>query len=159
MYNNALNMRNDTVESVQSGRTHGAGVRVLDGTRSVYAYTNDTGERGLLDCAGKAAAAVNAKRVIDAVTLAETTVENRHPILYSPAQTTHAQRLEVMRAAAAAAREAGPEVSLAIARYIDGRPARLHRQQRGAVYRRPPGLYAPDHQRGRLQRHGKPDGI
>ncbi len=119
-YNNALNMRNDTVESVQSGRTHGAGVRVLDGTRSVYAYTNDTGERGLLDCAGKAAAAVNAKRVIDAVTLAETTVENRHPILYSPAQTTHAQRLEVMRAAAAAAREAGPEVCLAIARYIDG---------------------------------------
>ena len=54
---NSLLLRNDTVETVSSGRKHGAGIRLLCGTRCLYAYTNDTSRQGLLDCAAKVAAA------------------------------------------------------------------------------------------------------
>ena len=56
--NNALLMRNEKVESISSGRFHGAGVRVFHQMRCVYAYANDTSREGLLDCASKIAAAV-----------------------------------------------------------------------------------------------------
>ena len=40
--NNGVMMRSGKVESINSGRLHGAGVRVYLGLRGVYVYTNDT---------------------------------------------------------------------------------------------------------------------
>ena len=39
----AVTLQSSRVERVNSGRLHGAGVRVYDGTSAVYAYTNDFG--------------------------------------------------------------------------------------------------------------------
>lgn len=49
--NNGVMMRSGKVESINSGRLHGAGVRVYLGLRGVYVYTNDTTREGLLACA------------------------------------------------------------------------------------------------------------
>ena len=52
--NNSVTMRSGKVEGVNSGRLHGAGVRVYLGFRGVYVYTNDTSREGLLACARRA---------------------------------------------------------------------------------------------------------
>ena len=54
---NALSMTDGKVENAAYTRRHGAGVRVLLGTRSAYAYTAGTGEASLIATA-KAAAGV-----------------------------------------------------------------------------------------------------
>ena len=43
-----LTMRSRKLETVSTSRAHGAGIRVLDGTRAVYVYTNDTSREGLM---------------------------------------------------------------------------------------------------------------
>lgn len=55
---NILVLQNNRLEIVNSGRTHGAGIRVYAGLNAVYTYTNDTDREGLLRCAKKAAEAV-----------------------------------------------------------------------------------------------------
>ena len=53
-----LSMKSDRIEAVGTAREHGAGIRVFEGTKAIYVYTNDTSREGLLDCAAQAAAAV-----------------------------------------------------------------------------------------------------
>ncbi len=107
---NNLSMRNEIVEVVSVGRTHGAGVRVIHNLRCVYAFTNDTSRQGLLDCAQKVAAAVRAAPVNQDITLTSRTMENLHPIRFMPAQTEHEKRLKVMREAGKAAKDVSPEI-------------------------------------------------
>ena len=45
---NTLMMRSRRIETVNTGRLHGAGVRVFSGTNAVYVHTNDTSREGLL---------------------------------------------------------------------------------------------------------------
>ena len=56
---NDLSMMGGTVENATYSRRHGAGVRVLKGTRYAYAYTADTSEQALLATARAAAAAIS----------------------------------------------------------------------------------------------------
>ncbi len=117
--NNALILRNGTVETISSGRIHGAGVRVFHEKRCIYAYSNDTSRAGLLDCAAKVAAAVRqAPRGIDIV-LRERKTETIHPIRFAPGDTKHEARLRVMREAGNAARAVSPEVVQAVVRFND----------------------------------------
>ena len=58
--NNTLMLQDNRLESVNSGRIHGAGVRVYSKLTAYYAYTNDTSKEGLLHCALEAASAVKA---------------------------------------------------------------------------------------------------
>ncbi len=59
----SISMIADCVESANTSRDKGAGVRIFCGTNSVYAYGNGTDERSLLELADKAAAAAEtAKR-------------------------------------------------------------------------------------------------
>ena len=117
--NNLLVMRNDTVETISSGRIHGAGVRVFHNLRCIYAYANDTSRQGLLDCAGKVAAAVRGAPANLSVTLAERPVASLHPIQKYPGDTQHTARIAVLREASKAARAVGAEVVQAHARYLD----------------------------------------
>ena len=55
---NNLSMMGGKVENATYSRRHGAGVRVLKGTRYAYAYTADTSEQALLATARAAAAAI-----------------------------------------------------------------------------------------------------
>jgi len=54
---NAVGLEADKVERVVSGLDAGAGVRVIFGENTAYAYTNDTSKKGLLNAAQTAARA------------------------------------------------------------------------------------------------------
>ncbi len=107
---NSLAMRNEIIEVVSVGRTHGAGIRVLHEMRCVYAFTNDTSRQGLLDCARKAAAAVRGTPRGQDITWVPQVVQNLHPVRCLPGQTEHEKRLKVMRKASKAAQDVSPEI-------------------------------------------------
>jgi len=97
--NNRLTMRAGKVEGVNSGRIHGAGVRVYLGLQGVYVYTNDTSREGLLACAKRAASALHADSRITAKPLAANEHVNIHPIDIRPSEAKAAAKIEKMRAA------------------------------------------------------------
>lgn len=97
--NNRLTMRAGKVEGVNSGRIHGAGVRVYLGFQGVYVYTNDTSREGLLACAKRAASALHADSRITAKPLAAHEHVNIHPIEIRPSEAKAAKKIEKMRAA------------------------------------------------------------
>ena len=99
--NNRLSMRGGKVEGVNSGRIHGAGVRVYLGFRGVYVYTNDTSREGLLACAKRAASALYSDSRITAKPLAAHEYVNIHPIDVRPSEAKAAAKIEKMRAAQA----------------------------------------------------------
>ncbi len=118
--NNTLVLQDNRLETVNSGRLHGAGIRVYVGLNAVYAYTNDTGREGLLRCATQAASAVK-KQVSSTVvrTFAHMDVQNIHSIRMRPSQTETRKKADILRAANDAARGFSSEVSQVICRYAD----------------------------------------
>ena len=107
--NHNLQIRSSKIDAVSTGRLHGAGVRVFDGTRAIYVYTNDTSREGLLDCAETAAAAIHAKNApasIPALPLHD--VSRPETIRLWPGDVKAALKAEKLRAADAAARAVSP---------------------------------------------------
>ena len=48
--NFSMSLRDGRIENAALSRPYGAGVRVYDGLRSIYVYTCDVSESGLLPC-------------------------------------------------------------------------------------------------------------
>ena len=90
--NNVLSMRSNRIETVNSNRLHGAGVRVYSGLSSVYVYTNDTSLKGLLDCAARAAAAISGPDQHKAAAFAASQCPNVHIIKELPPRQTPGKR-------------------------------------------------------------------
>ena len=116
--NNSVSMLSGKVESVGSGRLHGAGVRVYLGIRDVYVYTNDTSREGLLACARRAAGALKGDERLTAQPLKADEYVSRHPILIAPSAVKTARKIEKMRAAQAVM-TAYPEITQSSIRYND----------------------------------------
>ena len=116
--NDSLMMRSGKVESVNSGRLHGAGVRVYLGFRGVYVYTNDTSREGLIACARRAASALKSDARISAAPLKANEYVNINPIKLLPSEVKAARKIEKMRAAQAVLSQY-PEVVQGIVRYND----------------------------------------
>ena len=117
----AVALQDSRVERVNSGRLHGAGVRVYDGTSAVYAYTNDFGREGLLKCAKEAASAIRAQRQGRTAVqpMEERHFVNRHPIWMKPSEVDTRRKIDVLRAADKAARSAGEEISQVLCAFTD----------------------------------------
>lgn len=116
---NDLAMRSGRIETVNSGRLHGAGVRVFSGTNAVYVYTNDTSRAGLLDCAAKAAAAVKGGKGTTIAPFRPVDYTRPEEILYLPTSVKAARKIEKMRAADAAARAVSDEIIQVTVGYAD----------------------------------------
>ena len=117
----AVTLQSSRVERVNSGRLHGAGVRVYDGLTAVYAYTNDFGREGLLKCAKEAASAIRTQRQgrTAAQALEERHFVNRHPIWMKPSDVDTRRKIDLLRAADTAARSAGDEISQVVCTFTD----------------------------------------
>ena len=117
---NTLMMRSGRIETANTGRLHGAGVRVFSGTNAVYVHTNDTSREGLMACARQAAAAVKAggKGCIVQPFKAWNAARPEE-IRLLPTDVKAAVKAEKVRAAEAAARRVSPEVVQVIGNYID----------------------------------------
>ena len=103
-------LRSGRIESLGTSREHGAGIRVFEGTRAIYVYTNDTSREGLLDCAAQAAAAVRAGKGCSPVGFSHWSAGRPEEIRLFPGDTAAARKAEKLRAADAAARAISPEI-------------------------------------------------
>lgn len=81
---NAVSMIDGKIDSATTGRTHGAGIRVLNGVDSVYVHTNDTSPEGLLRAAAQAADAVKGAANKKNVRLVGSVARNVHAIEQLP---------------------------------------------------------------------------
>ena len=108
------------VEQVTSGRDRGAGIRVVAGDTTGFAYTSDLSESGLT--AAAAAAASAAKGGGGGVQMAGLTMSPAHrpnAIVHEPDSIEKARKVELLTRMDEAARAAGPEIVQVSAGYGD----------------------------------------
>ncbi|MBO4929059.1 MAG: TldD/PmbA family protein [Clostridia bacterium] len=114
---NNLSMMGGTVENAAYSRLHGAGVRVLKGTRYAYAYSADTSEAALLATARAAAAAIAGDERYTPKTFAVN--DCRKAPVIAASDVNNAQRVNWLREASKAAKDHSPEITQTIAALAD----------------------------------------
>ena len=114
---NNLSMMGGKVENAAYSRRHGAGVRVLKGTRYAYAYTADTSEQALLATARAAAAAISGDGRYGCKPFSVTDCR-REPVI-AAASVNNDRRVRWLREASAAAKDHSPEITQTIAGLSD----------------------------------------
>ena len=105
-----VTLKSDRIESLGTSRMHGAGIRVFEGTKAVYVYTNDTSPKGLMNCAVQAAAAVRSGSGCKPVGFSHWSAVRPEEIRILPGDAAAARKAEKLRAANAAARAVSPEI-------------------------------------------------
>ncbi len=109
--NFSMSLRDGRIENAALSRPYGAGVRVYDGLRSIYVYTCDVSETGLLRAADRAAAAVtDTPKAAGDVRLAERVHPDIHPVKTPFLSVEAARRADVLRQADQAARAVSPSI-------------------------------------------------
>ena len=111
---NTLSMIDGKVENANYQRKVGAGVRVLKGTRSAYAYTADTSGDALIACARAAASALKGTKEFEAKAV------NVAPWAKIPfSEIDNAKRIALLRDGTNAAKAYSDEITQVVANYMD----------------------------------------
>lgn len=115
---NSITMTDGKVENAGYKRVNGAGVRVLLGSRCVYAYTSGTDEAALMRTAKAAAAALKGAKEHEVKPICVTRIGDYVPrIPYG--EVENGARIALIRRASEAAKAYSPEVTQVVARYLD----------------------------------------
>ncbi|MBR5537668.1 MAG: TldD/PmbA family protein [Clostridia bacterium] len=114
---NSLSMMGGTVENAAYSRRHGAGIRVLKGTRSAYAHTADTSEEALIATARAAAAAIAGDERYSVKPFSANDCRKAPAI--AAADIRNAQRVNWLRDAANAAKAYSPEITQTVTGLAD----------------------------------------
>ncbi len=114
-----IEMIDAKVESANYARICGAGVRVLRGTQSAYAYGADTSEHGLLETARAAAAALGEAKFAPHGEITLTRDRFATPVEREFCTVANADRIGVMRAGALAMKNTSAEITQTLVRYLD----------------------------------------
>lgn len=115
----SIGILNGKVENSISGRTHGIGIRIFKGFKSVYAYTNNTSLSALLDTAERAALALGELKEEISIVLNKKIIYNNNPIIYVPSSIGIQKKIEVMKKGYKAAKEYSDEISQVSVGYLD----------------------------------------
>jgi TldD protein len=116
-----IRLEDRRVEELVTGRDRGAGIRVVRGTSSAYAYTNRLEAEPLLEAARVAAAALRAPPAAEVADLRRREPGVRHPVAVDPAGVERATLAELVRRADDAARSFDSAVAQVTAGYGDVR--------------------------------------
>ncbi len=114
-----IKMLDGYLEDAVSGRDFGIGLRILQNNQSIYAYTNDTADKALLQMAADAASALRGLPGENGLVLQRSTVPSRHPIVEYPSQVDAPRKAEVMRRAHSAAKGYSEQISQVAIMYAD----------------------------------------
>ena len=110
------------IEQLSTGRSRGAGIRVIRGESTGFAHTADLSEAGLLAAARAAAeAASHVEAGVRTVALVERPTRTVSPVDRDPASVGKAAKVELLRRVDEAARSAGSAIAQVSAGYSDGR--------------------------------------
>ena len=115
---NTMTMIDGKVDSANYQRKVGAGVRVLKGTRSAYAYSAETSEQALIACAKAAASALKGTREFEAKTVAIDRIGTSWAkVPFS--EIRNDRRIELLRRGTNAAKAESSEITQVVANYMD----------------------------------------
>jgi TldD protein len=103
-------MEDSRVERVQAGTEQGAGIRVVSGLTTAFAYTDDISEPGLLRAADAAAAAAKGSAAATAVVDLRETPTASQAVAVPPDDVDTARKVDLLRRADDAARAAGSDI-------------------------------------------------
>lgn len=110
--NGRLEMVGGVLETSLSGRDYGVGIRVMKGLFSVYAYTNDGSESGLVAAARAAAQAIRGNEGrITPLDLTRADIANGHRISVMPDSSQKKRTIALMRRAHEAAKGYDPLIA------------------------------------------------
>ena len=109
--NHTISMIASKVDSIKDTVIAGAAVRVYKGLRSVMASTVDTSEKGLLECAAKAAEALGQGEAQIDIVLKERLYGDIHPVKIVPSSVANAEKVAIVKEAYFAAKEYAPEIA------------------------------------------------
>ena len=115
-----FSMLDGGVENVGANRQHGAGIRVFQGDRTVYAYGNDTSQEALLQYARAAAAALSGAPAGGEVSFRVRQYAPNSPIEVYPSTVSHAEKIAVMKQAHAVCKGYSPEIGQVSVGYSEG---------------------------------------
>ena len=107
----SIGLSDKTIENVVSAQSRGVGLRVLKGTKCVYAYGNDLSPQGLMSLAQSTAAALSGNAGETDITLAPVKVERVHPIIIPCGKGDVKYMADRLSAADASARSYSSEIS------------------------------------------------
>lgn len=108
------------IEQVTSGRDRGAGIRVIAGETTGFAYTSDLSEAGLSAAASAAAAAASqGGGGVNSVGLTKAATHRPNTIVHQPDSVEKARKVELLNRMNEAARSYGPEIVQVSAGYGD----------------------------------------
>lgn len=118
-YSTQIRMLDGAVEEAVSGRDFGVGIRIFQGLKCIYAYTNDVSRDGLVKTAREAAAALFGAPTGQTIVLARMAVEKFNPVRLEPQQVNHQDKVEIMKRAHFAAAGYHPQISQVAISYWD----------------------------------------
>ncbi|MGN4125690.1 TldD/PmbA family protein [Lysinibacillus sphaericus] len=118
-YVNSLMLRDNKMEQSISGRDFGIGIRIFCGLQSIYTYTNDISEEGLLAAATRAALAIQGGGAGTIHPLQKERITPIHKILKTPNSVEHARKAAIMRQSNDIARNYDERISQVGIRYLD----------------------------------------
>ncbi len=116
-----LSLEDNKIERVTSGHDRGAGVRVVVGDATGYAYSDDVSEERLLDAARTARAIATGGGATRAVNLSPVSPAYQHEIRRDPRDANEHEKADLVRRVNEAARASGAEVRQVSARYGEWR--------------------------------------
>lgn len=118
-YVNRLELQSGKIEKSISGRDFGVGIRIFSGLQSIYTYTTDFSEEGLLLAAKRAALAIKDGVNGTIHPLRKEIFHPIHQIEQMPKTVEHARKVAVMRKANEIARNYDERIRQVGLRYID----------------------------------------
>ncbi|CAM3190093.1 TldD/PmbA family protein [Filibacter tadaridae] len=118
-YVNTMELQSGKIEKSISGRDFGIGIRIFSGLQSIYTYTTDFSEEGLLLAAKRAALAIKGGGHGTIHTLQKEVCTPIHQIAQLPRTVEHARKAAVMKTANDIARKYDERIRQVALRYID----------------------------------------
>jgi TldD protein len=128
-----ISMDDSIVKSASQGVSVGVGVRVIDGERTGYAYSDDLNPEAILKAARVAAHIAAGPAQVVKTPLEEGTRRNLYPVLRAPTETGFDQRVELVKRADLAGRGYDPRIFQIQAYYADSLRHVLVATSEGAV--------------------------
>ena len=117
--NHVITMISGKVDNINDGVTAGAAVRVFKGLRSVMSTTIDTSEKGLLQCAMRAAEALGEGHAEMEIVLHERLYGDVHPVLVAPSSVGNREKIDILRTGCEAAASYGKCIVQTTGRFLD----------------------------------------
>lgn len=116
----SISLDESIVKSATQGVTMGVGIRVIAGERTGYAYSDDLSPDKIRKAARVAAHIAKGPSEIVKTPLEEGTGKrNLYPVLVAPTETSLTERVDLVKRADKAAREADPRIVQVQASYVD----------------------------------------